>query len=368
MDMFRVGLLLPGYLQLSAGRSRKVKSEIFSSVQHLFILFTIGQAILCWGLSIVVPANSSWNFFFQNYPWIILSGGAIALSEWWFQSNMRFQYIFFVRAFNRVGIILLSFFFAYELKSIVYIQAGINFLTSLAIIASVKLPGFRNYNYKAHHFKLFNFGKYSTPTQLASNLLRSSDTLMISYAMGAAATGIYGAAAKFLEFVELPIRSLGAVLFGRLAKLANTDQHQDAYHAARKYVITTTVRILPVALFLGILAPQLIIHISGPNFADSIPLLRVMAIYCLLIPADRCCGILLEAFGRPDLNLLKVVVMFFSNVIGDVVAIYFFHSPLAVACSSIITFSVGIAFGYWLIVAKGMPRQNVNFEMVMEQN
>jgi O-antigen/teichoic acid export membrane protein len=366
MDMFRVGLLLPGYLQLSAGRSRKLKTEIFASVQHAFLVFTILQVILCWALAQKV-SSPPWNFFFQNYPWIILSGTIVTLSEWWFQSNIRFQHIFLFRSINRMLLVVSAFLFANDLAVFVYVQTAANLITGIVIITFVRIPNFRNYNYKKHHYRLFHFGKYSTPTQVASNLLRSSDTLMISSVLGAAITGIYGAAAKFIEFVELPIRSLGAVLFNQLAKLANTQRHDEAWRVAKNYVWITTLRILPISIFLYAFAPYLITHISGPNYIESIPILRVMAFYCLLIPADRCLGLLLEAYGRPDLNLLKVTVMLVVNVVGDGIAIYLFHSPWVVALFSLITFIIGITFGIWLVVYKSFPRhQNAKLELAIE--
>ncbi len=367
LDMFRVGLLLPGFLQLSAGRRRKIKAEIFASVQFNFILITAAQVILCWGLFLVVPGASPWSFFFKNYPLIIISGGAMTLSEWWFQSNIRFQHIFFVRCLNRGATVLSVFLFARELNQFVYLQSAVNLLTSVLIIALIPMPAFRNHNYARHHKKLFNFGKFSTPTQLASNLLKSSDTLIISYALGSAATGLYGAAAKFIEFVELPIRSLGAVLFNNLAKLANAGKHHEAFSVARKEILKTTLRIIPIAFILGVFAPFIISKISGEAYSASVPILRAMSIYCLLIPADRICGLLLEAFGRPDLNLLKVIVMLTFNILGDVIAVYFYQSPLAVALSSVITFSIGIAFGFWMVILKTIPRQqSVNLTLAID--
>jgi O-antigen/teichoic acid export membrane protein len=184
--------------------------------------------------------------------------------------------------------------------------------------------------------------------------------------MGVAATGIYGAAAKFLEFIELPLRSFGAVNFNNLAKMANAGKHQESFSYAMQRIRSTTIRIIPIALLLWMFSPQLISFLSGPNYAGSVPVLRVMAIYCILIPADRYFGLLLEAFGRPDLNLIKVLVMLLTNVAGNLIAIFFFGSLVSVAVSSIITFSIGIGFGLWLVMAKAMPRATeINLKMAV---
>jgi O-antigen/teichoic acid export membrane protein len=370
LDMFRTGLLFPGYLQLSAGKTKVQRRNIFNSVELAFIAITLAQSVLCWILMVVVPSGSSWHFFFMYYPWILLSGSVVTLAEWWFQSNVRFQNILFLRGVHRVVLLAVAFFFVFDLQGLIYVQAGTNILCAMVVVSFFRLPGIRFEIVRAHASRLFHFGKYATPSQMLSNLLRSSDTLMISAAMGSAATGVYGAAAKFLEFVELPIRSFGAVHFNHLAKLANVGRHDEAIRFAKQRVMKTTLRVVPVALFLGVFAPQLILHISGSNYSASIPVLRVMAVYCLLIPADRYCGLLLESFARPELNLIKVFVMLTANVVGNGIAILFFNTPLSIAASSIVTFSVGVLFGIWLILTKALPQQqrSVSFKVAIPQN
>jgi hypothetical protein len=80
--------------------------------------------------------------------------------------------------------------------------------------------------------------------------------------------------------------------------------------------------------------------------------------------------LLLEAFARPDLNLIKVLVMLAANVAGNGIAIIFFNTPLSIAASSIVTFSVGVAFGLWLIISKALPQQqqSVSFKVAISQN
>lgn len=366
MDMFRLGFLLPGYLQMSAGQSKQLKSEMFASVQYVFIILTFGQAILCWGLNLLPNINAPWKFFFEFYPWVILSGAGMTLAEWWFQSRTRFQNIFLIRAINRVMIVAVSFIAARNIFSLAYVQIFVNLITSTGVLLIFEIPKFWRHYFNKHQKRLFSFGKFSTLSQLASNLLRSSDTLIISNTIGAAATGVYGAAAKFMEFVELPIRSLGAVLFNHLASLVNADRHEEAIKVAKKRIVANSLKILPIALSLTIFAPMMITKISGPNFSASIPILRTMAIYCLLIPADRVCGLLLEAYRRPDLNLLKVVVMLIINIAGDFAAIYFFNSALMVACSSIFTFLTGIIFGFWLIKKAKPQTETINLRLVIK--
>ncbi len=368
--MFRTGFLLPGYLQLAAGLSRQRKGHIFNSVQIIFLLLTLGQVLICLAFRVITPTDSLWHFFFAMYPLILISGALLTLSEWWFQSNLRFQHILLLRSIHRLLLISMAFFLVFDLSHLIYVQVGANVMTGLLIYLFYTMPQPEKWTISSlHRTKLFHFGKYATPSQLLSNLLRSSDTLMISSVMGAAATGIYGAATKFLEFIELPLRSFGAVNFNHLAKLANTGKHKDAFLFAIQRIRSTTIKIIPIAVALWIFSPELILFVSGSSYEGSVPVLRVMAVYCILIPADRYFGLLLEAFGRPDLNLIKVFIMLLSNVAGDLIAIFFFHTPVAVAVSSIITFAIGIGLGLWLFMIKAFPKPSpeITFEVVIDQ-
>lgn len=360
MDMARTGLLLPGYLQISAGQSKKNKKTLFSAVQMIVIAVTLAQVAVCVGLFQIENRSSTWSTIFQYYPYLAVSSAAFTLSEWWLQSNSRFQYILILRVFNRTGTLVCALFLATNLPSLVYVQSAVNVLTAVLsiVIWRIPVPVMPSESHRPHVKKLLSFGKYATATQVASNLLRSSDTFIINLKLGAYATGIFSVAAKFLEFVELPIRSLGSVLYNKVSALINAEKYDDVKALLRHHFIKSTLLVLPVSAFLIVAAPILIQTLSGDRYLSAVPILRIMAIYCLLIPADRCLGILLEAMRRPDLNLIKVLVMLALNVVGDFFALTMSDSITAVAASSILTFLAGVGVGYWLITRRAFPKLN----------
>ena len=368
MDMFKTGLLFPGFLQQAAGVSKIKKRNIFYSVSVLFAGISVLQAILCLFLSFVVSDSPSLYFFFMFYPWIMLSGAIMLLGEWWLQMNNRFHGILILRLLNRFLLVVIVFFYLANKTDIIYITSLCNAITGILLISMGMLPKIKWRQLSREVIsKLVWFARYATPSQLASNLLRSSDTFLISHYLGSAATGVYGVAARFLEFIELPVRSAGAVHYNQLARLIKTGETRKALHFLVNQTAKTTLTILPIAILLGVLAPYLIELLSGNQYSDSVAILQIMAIYCLLIPADRYIGLFLEAIGRPDLNMIKVMAMLILNVLADVLAIIIFKTPLAVAITSIITFILGVILGGWLVIHKASPDQPnyINFKLFL---
>ena len=66
---------------------------------------------------------------------------------------------------------------------------------------------------------LLDFGKYTTFTLVGSNLLRSADTLIISFSpLGNAAVALYSIPLKLTELQQIPLRSFVATAFPKMSK------------------------------------------------------------------------------------------------------------------------------------------------------
>lgn len=363
-DMFRTGLILPGFLQQAAGQSSQSKASIHQSVAVLNGSVGLIQVVLCLAGMWLTHETSSLHFFFTYYPMVLISGSMITLAEWRMQSQHRFHLILIVRLVNRIPVLILCFFFLGSKVDLVFAQSVSNIITWLFLPLfgfqlTAKTTGANVANIK----RLLQFGKYATPAQLAATLLRSSDTFMISGFLGSAATGLYGAAARFLEFFELPIRSAASVNFNKMTAIMNSGKTNEGVSFALGKMIRMTLFVLPVSILLIIFAPELIQFISGSQYAGTVPILRVIAIYCLLIPADRYIGLVLEAMGKPRLNLIKVTAMLLMNITTNLIALIVFQTALAVAVTSIITFLFGILLGGWFVLTKGLNNSKEVFKI-----
>ncbi len=199
---------------------------------------------------------------------------------------------------------------------------------------------------------LWQFGRFSTSTLMASNLLRSSDTLLIGALLGPAAVVLYNVPQRVIELLEMPIRSTVVASVPRLAALFGTPTEMAAFFqkmAGRLWLV-----LLPVSLGCFVLAEPIVVWLGGTGYRDSAGLLRIFMVYTAFLPLDRYGGIGLDATRRPSLNLTKVAVMLAVNVAGDLVALLGFHSVTGVALASIGTFLTGLMLGYYWL-GKAIP-------------
>ena len=112
-----------------------------------------------------------------------------------------------------------------------------------------------------------------------------------------------------------------------------------------------------MSLCIFLFADFLVLILGGAQYLGTDPstgastalLVRIFALYGLLLPVERMTGIGLDSINLPKRNFLKVVIMVAANVIGDLVAVFVFGSLEAVAVASVIFTVAGIWIGYYFL-------------------
>lgn len=205
---------------------------------------------------------------------------------------------------------------------------------------------------------ILKFGKYSTASSLGSSLLRSSDTIILSMAtfLGPEAIAIYAIPLKFVEAVEIPLRSFTATAYPRLSK-ALTKSKDQFIRLLRNYTFGSVFLLLPVAIMLAIFPQFFLGLIGGETYSENIEtqtgILYIVCIYILLLPFDRYSGVALFAIDKPDLNFVKITIMLIANLIFDLVAIYVFQSLVFIALATLVFTLIGIIIGWYMLFNSG---------------
>ncbi|NRB62911.1 MAG: oligosaccharide flippase family protein [Saprospiraceae bacterium] len=199
-----------------------------------------------------------------------------------------------------------------------------------------------------------NFGWFSTASYIGSNLLRSSDTFIMSMSavMGANAIAIYAIPLKFVELIEIPLRSFTTTAFPKLSQ-AYHKGHSEFNILLSNYLVGTAYLILPILLFILAFTNPLLVFIGGEEYADSRDLQRtlvnIMCFYILMLPFDRFSGVALFALDKPKLNFWKIWLMLFANVVFDCIAVFVFSSLPMVAVATLLFTALGVGIGWWYI-------------------
>jgi O-antigen/teichoic acid export membrane protein len=363
LDMFRLGLTGTAAIRLiSTANSTDRKLSIAASYQlSLFFTLVISSLFLTayFLLNPIFP-DSYYLPVLLYYPVLALANTSFNQATTLSQGIVKFKRVLVLKGINGgssflfIGSYIL--FTEVTLQGIILMHIFANALSSLFSILK-KWDGLEYFFHfdKRSISKILNFGKYATASFVGSNLLRSSDTIIISLsaAMGAEAIAIYAIPLKFIEVVEIPLRSFTATAFPKLSK-AFKEGKEKFNSLLSKYILGTSVILIPVLFGLLFFSDYLLPLIGGSQYNNSLELqksiVHVITIYIIILPFDRYSGVALFALNKPEINFQKILIMLVSNIIFDLIAVFVFQSLILVAFATVIFTLSGILIGWFHIV------------------
>jgi O-antigen/teichoic acid export membrane protein len=363
VDMFRLGLTGTAVIRQIAQSNPEQEKHFIGSSYQLSLVSTLFIAVLFLILFLVINLynpDSQLLIILKYYPILALVNLPFHQASIVTQGKVNFKRFMILKMINGLLVFLAVNFYLFYNKNIslngLIIAYIIAFFLSSMLPSMLNWDGIRFFNQGAKNIRkeILKFGKFSTASYIGSNLLRGSDTILLSLAsfMGPAAIAIYAIPLKFIELVEIPLRSFTSTAFPRLSKSLQKDK-KDFSDMTIKYIAYTTILLIPVVLVLVIFPEFFLKLIGGKEYINEINLqvriLYVVSIYILILPIDRYSGVALFAINRPELNFYKILFMLIANVIFDIIAIYLFHSLFFVAIATVAFTCIGVLFGWILL-------------------
>ncbi|GGM87196.1 hypothetical protein GCM10010967_19480 [Dyadobacter beijingensis] len=265
------------------------------------------------------------------------------------QANLRFNGIF-VTTIIRQGVfftfVLVSYIFSFsvELVFLVWVQivsalagmliAYVHARANLALSAKVS---------REWMGKLFGYGKYAFGTLISSLLSGTIDQMMLGAMLSPAASGAFNIAVRITNLIDIPGNAVATIVFPQSAKRMESEGPAAIKYLYEKSVGTTLALVVPVVIFLYLFSGIVITLIAGEKYADSIPLLQITLLYCLLIPFGRQFGTILDSIGKTRMTFFVVIGTATLNLCLN----YFFirqwgvvGAAYATLCSNIAGFAV----------------------------
>jgi len=229
------------------------------------------------------------------------------------QANFRFNGIFiagFIRQASFFSFVLISYFlnFKLELIYLVWVQAISAFLSAAAAYLFVRHNLVFSKNiHKEWIGKLFGYGKYAFGTSVSSMLSGTVDQMMLGALLSPAASGAFNIAVRITNLIDIPGNAIAVVVFPQSSRRMEEEGKGAIKYLYEKSVGTTLALVLPGVLFLYFFSDFVIHFIAGEKYVDSIPLLQVTLLYCLLIPYGRQFGTILDSIGKTRTTFLVVL-------------------------------------------------------------
>jgi len=362
IDMFRMGLTGTGAIRLISTTTKKEQKQYIAASYQLGIAATILVALLFYPAYFSLKGNFSGSYFLLvllYYPLLSVSNLPYYQAFTINQGLINFKRVMILRGMN--GFLTFVFVASYILlfqptiEGIIISNIIANLICSIISMALKwdywHLLGYYN---KDSIKKILHFGKYSSASFISSNLLRSSDTIILSLSatMGATAIAIYAIPLKFVELVEIPLRSFTSTALPKLSS-ALTESKEKFNNLLGSYISVTSLLFFPIILALFFFSSFFLKLIGGMEYANDMELqhniLYIIIFYIFLLPFDRYSGVALFALEKPKINFIKISIMLVANIIFDLFAVFMFESLEMVALATVLFTLIGLVIGWYFI-------------------
>lgn len=365
VDLLRFGLTRTSAVRLLSGADKDQQKTILGASFRINLKLLALLTFVCWGthvflLSSSIEINNGYRLFLFYYPFLALSNLSWNNAMSLFQAEQNFKRMMKVRISN-VGLFCLflvinHWWLKLGLVEIIWVNIGVNAVSGIWCF----LKNWDGLLYLRHaqrkiEKELINFGKYSMGTLISSSLLKSSDTFIIGMSpfLGSAGIAMYAIPLKLTDLLGIPLHSFAMTAYPRMSKKALDGDMPGTKRIFYSYVGIITLLFFPVALGSFVFAEHLVLFLGGNEYLDSLPLLtlisRVFTVYIMLLPLDRFTGVLLDSINKPKLNLYKVLVMTFANIVLNLLAVFVFESLVAVAVGTVLFTLMGIFLGFYYL-------------------
>lgn len=275
------------------------------------------------------------------------------VATWFSQAKQNFKAIFQIRMLSQVTFLLLvlvGWYLEFGLVEIFYAYLFSNILSTSVVLLTqrVKLNDLVGRS-KAWEKKLFSFGKYSMGTILGSNLLRNSDTYLLMGLLNATSVAIYNVPGRIMALLDIPIQAFSSADYPRLVDWAKREKWVELQNAFNKGIGLSILVVWPAAILVFAFADFVVWVIAGSQYENSVLILRIFAVFAMLLPLDRYAGMMLDALGIPKKNMTKMWIMLSANIIFDVLVLKLGYGVNAVAMVSIATYAIGVGLGFFYL-------------------
>lgn len=287
-------------------------------------------------------------------PLILFASGLTNAFNCIEQGNMRFYGQLVVSVVKSMVFISYLFYLlitetGYSLENFVMISIISGYL-ALLIVYSLTKKFFcltRRFDLKIIQ-SIAKYGFFTFGIEVIGQISNNIGQLIAGALLSPAAVGIVNVATRVLQFIEIPLQAVSAVLMPQgviTMKEKGMAGIKTLYEKSSAFII---VVMLPVLVLFFIFSDQVIYLIAGKDFHEASLLLKIILVYSLFKPFGRNSGVILNAIGKTKINFFMVLIPTVINLLLN----YYLIKKLGVVGSPIATLIatlVGFVFNQYVM-------------------
>lgn len=356
LDQVRTGLLQSGLIKFYSGADAETARTVSGAAWHVALLLTAGYVILsAAGYFIAFPyVDQHWHLFIPWLGILTLLSLPMNFATWVLQAENRFNQIVYIRiAQNGSFLVLLAALWlagSVNLPNVLYAYAASMVISSLYCLLR-RWTGVRNLVFRTRQQarELYVFGRLIIGSIVSSSLINYTNNMVILSMLGPAKVALFSIPQKFMEVIEILLRSFVATAQPTISAAANRNDHRGVAIAFCKYTGTVTILIIPAIIGMLIFTEPLIILLADREYLEARHVVRITLITAILWPLDRFNGVTLDMVNLPRVNFYKNMLKLVLNAVFAVVLTWIFPNIISVALAGLLHIIFAVGYGYYIM-------------------
>lgn len=323
-------------------------SEIFSNVlwaRCLLMFLSFGVLVLL--ISMVPKFHEDWDIILVTF---LMIPGHILFPDWFFQAMERMKYITTLSVLMKFIFTIAVFLFIKQPDDYILqpLFTSLGFVISGVISFYYIIVKWRIKLQKPTWKATIRTIKGSTDVfinNLAPNLYNSFSTILLGFFGGGTANGIYDGGTKFFNIGNQLLYIITRTFFPFLSR--KPEKH-------RQFVFVSLSISILMALSLFAVAPLLVDVMLSYEFADSVKVLRILAISYVFLSLSDIYGSCYLIVNKKEQTLRKITI--WCSVVGFLIAWPFVYFLSYIGAALTVAISRMLLSMTTMIVAKRMMK------------
>lgn len=356
LDQVRTGLLQSGLIKFYSGADMETARRVSGAAWHVSLLLTFGYVILSIsGYFAARPfLDTNWQYILPWLGILTLLSLPMNFATWVLQAENRFQQIMYIRiAQNGSFMLLLAIMYLtkhIELANVMYSYAASMLISSVYCLLR-KWTGIRNIAFRTREqaMELYRYGRLIIGSILSSSLINYTNNMVILFFLGQTGVALFSLPQKFMEVIELLLRSFVATAQPTISAAANRNDKKGIAVAFCRYTGTVTLLIIPIIIVLMVFTEPILTLLTKTGYDEARHVVRITLLTAILWPLDRFNGVTLDMINLPDVNFYKNMLKLVLNAVFAVVLTWLFPNIISVAIAGLLHIIFATAYGYHIM-------------------
>jgi len=312
LGMFVV--LMLDYLSQTGMHSALVKKEDITQTDFdtVWVIQIIRGFILGFIIFLAAPAFAKFfhepglELFLRVLSLVPVLQGFTNTGVVLFEKQFQFNKVFFYEVGSTFSGVLVAIFVGFLYRSAWALLWGNIALVIFRLVYSyiVSTVGVQLTFDRVRAIELFRFGKWLSGQSGLLFLTQQVDKLVIGRVAGAHVLGIYQISQRLAEIAVANIASVATkVTFPAYVELRNSKTDVDVLCLDILEVLLSII--LPLNIFLMVLAPELVDLLLGPGWVDAVLVIQLLAASAMFLTLDHSSAPVFLAYGYPRYEFFK---------------------------------------------------------------